>query len=243
MLAMAVFDALPIQPGWTIATVIAIIAAIGVPIAAAVWQWKPWAAQLATALVVGHAALMLVLVSTSSNLFFSDMSWAPDNGGDGKRMMLAATAGLVAQFVIWMNRFAHASNVGSRWYAMYADAAIGAFCGVAGLAFLAATHTIEIHKLTQSQAATAGFGGGALGLGLVSLVRLWLPLSEGKAAAAANTERAGGTCLYAGQEYSDGATISMPTNGLPVVKVCDGATGCWKVEQATEHEFASLGLR
>ena len=77
----------------------------------------------------------------------------------------------------------------------------------------------------------------------MSLVRLWLPLSEGKAAAAANTERAGGTCLYAGQEYSDGATISMPTNGLPVVKVCDGATGCWKVEQATEHEFASLGLR
>lgn len=201
---------------------------------------RPWLTQLATAITVGYVTVALIFISTSSHDFFSNMELAPDNNSDTKRLMLAASAGLLAQFIIWLNRLAHTSSVGSRWFAMYADAAIGALCGVAGLALAAAVRPVEIRVLTQSQAAAFGFAGGAVALGLITLARKLLPFSDGAPGAA----DAGGTCMYAGQAYSDGATISMPGNALPVVKVCDGKTGCWKVEPAdAARELASLGLR
>jgi len=234
---MTKLDALGVQPFWTIITV-----GVAIVIIACYWSGRRTEqmlqTQVATTLLVGYAAVILLLVSTSSHYFFRDMDLAPENSSDAKRMMLAASAGLIAQFLIWLNRLTHAADTGSPWYAMYADAIIGAFCGLAGLTLVASTRSLEVHAVTQTQAASFGFAGGAVDLGLVTLARKLLPFSDVGAAGGAADAR--GACMYAGQAYSDGATISMPSNGLPVVKVCDGKTGCWKVEQ---DELASLGLR
>jgi hypothetical protein len=232
-------NSVPVYRAWLIGTPFALI--VGAALTAwSVKRGKPLHAQVTTIALLVYLLFVLIFWSTSSHAFFSDMRLAPQDGGDAKRLLLAGTAGLLAQVVIWLNRFAHDSDIGSRVLPLYADAALGMLCGVVGLAFIATVHSVEIEKLTNAQAATSGFGGGALGLGLISVIRLWFPQAE----KAAESSRARvGTCMYASQEYSDGATVAMPGNGPAVVKVCDGRSGHWRLEEdAAVQKEASVAI-
>jgi hypothetical protein len=237
-------NSVPVYKAWLIGTPLVLVGAVALTMWS-VKRGKPLHAQVTTIALLVYVLFVLIFWSTSSHAFFSDVRLAPQDGGDAKRLLLAGTAGLLAQIVIWLNRFAHDSNIGSRVLPLYADAALGMLCGVVGLAFIATVHSVEIEKLTNAQAATSGFGGGALGLGLISVIRMWFPQAE-KAAESAHARV--GTCMYAGQEYSDGATVSMAGNGPAVVKTCDGASGRWRQQEpaATREEavpVVSVGWR
>lgn len=236
-------NSVPVYKAWLIATPVVLIGG-GVITAWSAKRDKPLHAQVTTIALLVYVLFLLIFWSTSSHAFFSDMHRAPADGGDAKRLLLAGTAGLLAQLVIWLNRFAHDSKIGSRVLPLYADAALGMLCGIVGLAFIATVHTVEIGKLTNAQAATSGFGGGALGLGLISVIRMWFPQSD--KAAGGSSSRVG-TCMYAGQEYSDGATVLMPADGPATIKVCDGASGRWRHEQPLAEKdpavVATIGWR
>jgi len=190
-------------------------------------------AQITTLALLLYILAVLIFWSTGAPFFFKPTYKLQDD--DTKKLLLAGTAGLLAQIVIWLNRLAQSPDTGRRILPIYVDSIVGILCGVMGAGFLAGGRAVTVGSLQDAQAAMAGFAGGAVGLGLIAAARRYVPALGVEPAADDKAVGAGrvkaGTCLYAGQEYSDGSIVSMPTKDGTVLKTCDGARGRWQAAE------------
>ena len=219
-----------VRIGWIVSSVLVLLAGGGSTVLLARAR-RFHGAHLASLLLLMYALLLLILWGTTSPFLFATQIAMP---ATLKRLLLAAAGGLLAQVAIWMNRLARAQDKGRDIAPIYLDAVMGILSGIAAAALLATTKE-TFTAISDQQAAVAGVAGGALGLSFFDVLKRVLP---GFSAARDASEQPGssdhastrGACMYAGQAYSHGSTITMPGANGSVVKCCDGKTGGWKAE-------------
>lgn len=219
----------PVRLGWIMfSVVVALAGAISVPLL--LKQRRFHAARVASLVILMYGLVVMLLWATTSPYFFV-ARFSLDRAL--KALLLAGSGGLLAQVAIWLNRLGQDQQGDGRVGPIYFDALTGVWTGAVTAALFALATGRAFSQLGDVPASLAGVVGGALGLRTFDVLKRAMPgLPVAKDPQAAYYE--GGAkqdvCLYAGQAYSDGAAVAMPSRDGTVVKTCDGKSGRWVVE-------------
>jgi hypothetical protein len=219
-----------VRIGWIVSSVFVLLAGSGSIIFLARGR-RFHGAHVVSLLLLMYGLLVLILWGTTSPYLFTTEIDMP---ATLKRLLLAAAGGLLAQVAIWMNRLARGQDKGRDIAPIYLDALMGILSGIAAAALVATTKE-TFTSISDQQAAVAGVAGGALGLSFFDVLKRFLPgfsaaRDTGEPPVPSEGASTRGHCMYAGQAYSHGSNITMPSRNGSVVKYCDGRTGAWKTE-------------